>query len=410
MRGMTDHLAFGKRVKFYRERRKLPQWQLGALLGRSEDWVYRVEAGRIPVNNVKMLMDLADALRVHLEDLQGSPTLLEDHGNHRASVPAIRAALMQSRRLSGSLFDDREPPRLERMAAEVDRAWGLYQSSEYAQLGTVLPGLLADARLATHTYESGIERAQAFRWFALAQHVSAVYLRKLGETNLAWSAIDQGDIAASEAEDPAVMLAVRRGVAHVQLGAGLTEEAVRVTVDAVSDLAPDWWKSSPVALSVYGTLHLNGAIAAARMRDRSLAKGMAKEMLEKAGRAAKELGTDGNEMWTSFGPGNVQIHRLATALEFDDVDVDDVVELAESVKKLTGLPIERRARMRLDVARAYGEADQTDDAVENLKRAYRTAPEQIRAHEFARDLAGRLHKRTRRRDVQELAVALGAIK
>ncbi|MEV8473807.1 helix-turn-helix transcriptional regulator [Streptomyces sp. NPDC051173] len=62
MRGMTDHRAFGERVKFYRERRGLHQWQLAELLNRSEDWVYRVEAGRIPVNNVKMLMDLADAL------------------------------------------------------------------------------------------------------------------------------------------------------------------------------------------------------------------------------------------------------------------------------------------------------------------------------------------------------------
>ncbi|MFI1801265.1 multiprotein-bridging factor 1 family protein [Streptomyces sp. NPDC020379] len=151
---MTDHRAFGERVKFYRERRGLHQWQLAELLNRSEDWVHRVEAGRIPVNNVKMLMDLADALRVHLEDLQGAPTLLEDQGDHKAS----------------------------------------------------------------------------------------------------------------------------------------------------------------------------------------------------------------------------------------------------------------RARLRLDGARAYGEAGRTDEAVDNLKRAYRTAPEQIRAREFARDLARRLHKRTHRRDIQDLAIGLGAIK
>ncbi|MFI0743158.1 helix-turn-helix domain-containing protein [Streptomyces sp. NPDC021100] len=70
---MADHRAFGARVRFYRERRRLTQRELGALLCRSEDWVYRVESGRIPVNNVRMLMDLAEALRVHLEDLNGSP-------------------------------------------------------------------------------------------------------------------------------------------------------------------------------------------------------------------------------------------------------------------------------------------------------------------------------------------------
>ncbi|MBV9023650.1 MAG: helix-turn-helix transcriptional regulator [Streptomycetaceae bacterium] len=400
---MTDHLTFGKRVRFYRERRGLHQWQLGELLGRSEDWVYRVESGRIPVNNVKMLADLAAALRVHVEDLQSTPTLLDDRGHDRGSVPAIRAALMQSRRLSGGLFDTRETPRLERLAVEVADAWGLYQSSQYARLGSRLPDLLADARLAAHEYARGDERVQALTVLALSLHVAAVFLRKLGETNLAWTAIDQGDTAASAAGDPSVILSLRRGVAHVQLGAGLAREAATVTLDTASEMPTNWWTSSAIALSVYGTLFLNGAVAAARIRDRSLTN----EMLDRAQHAADRLGSDRNEMWTAFGPANVAIHRLATALEFGDLQV--AVDLAPRIRAV-GLPVERRARLRLDVARAYGETGQTDESVNHLKRAFRTAPEQIRAHEFARDLARRLCRRTRRLDVQELAVQLGAIK
>ncbi|MCC2275757.1 helix-turn-helix domain-containing protein [Streptomyces sp. ET3-23] len=407
---MTDHKAFGERVRFYRKRRGLHQRELGELLNRTEDWVYRVESGRIPVNNVKMLMDLAEALRVHLEDLQGAPTLLDDQGDHKASVPAIRVALMQSRRLSGPLLDDREPPRLERLTFEVGQAWELYQGSAYARLGETLPGLVADARLATFTYTTGLERVQALRQFALAFHLAAVYLRKLGETNLAWTAVDHGDLAASETEDPAVILALRRGVAHVQLGAGMAEQAVNVTTDAVNDLAPGWWQSSPEALSVYGTLYLNGAVAAARMRSRDRVndhREVAEEMLRKAGEAAALLGGDGNEMWTSFGPANVKIHKLTIALEYEDYQ--SALDMIPSVRA-AGLPVERRARLRLDVARTYGEVGRTDDSADQLKKAFLTAPEQIRAHEFARDLAGRLHKRTRRRDVQELALKLGAIK
>jgi len=77
--------------------------------------------------------------------------------------------------------------------------------------------------------------------------------------------------------------------------------------------------------------------------------------------------------------------------------------------KPAGLPLERRARARLDVARAYGEAGRTDDAIDHLKRAYKNAPEQMRAHGFARDLARRLYKRSPRRDVRELALGLGAL-
>ncbi|MFB7631722.1 helix-turn-helix domain-containing protein [Streptomyces sp. NPDC056149] len=401
MRGMTDHLEFGKRVRFYRKRRGMQQRQLGELLGRSEDWVYRVETGRIPVNNVKMLADLADALRVHLEDLQGTPVLLEDSDGFAASVPAIRAALMQSRRLAGSLISNREPLRLGLLETEVGTAWELYQAGEFASLADRLPRLLADARAAMNE-SSGDECRAAQRLFALACHVAAALLRKLGETNLAWTAADQGEIAALGSGDAAAILSLRRGIAHVQLGANLAAEAVKSTLDSADDLERGWWESSPVALSLYGTLFLNGSIAAARMRNRE----MTTYMLGKANEAAERLGADGNEMWTAFGPANVGIHRLATALEFEDYQ--RAVDIAPTVRAV-GLPKERRARLRLDVARAYGEAGQTDDAVDNLKRAYRTAPEQMKAHEFARDLARRLHKRTHRRDAQQLAVALGAI-
>lgn len=266
----------------------------------------------------------------------------------------------------------------------------------------MLPGLLADGRLATQTYSAGDDRRRAFREFALALHVAAVYLRKLGETNLAWIAVDQGDIAAGETEDPTVILALRRGVAHVQLGAGLAEEAVNGTLDAAGELAPGWWESSPTALSLYGTLFLNGAVAAARTGDRD----QTKEMLDQAKQAAERLGAGHDEMWTAFGPANVEIHRLATALEFEDFQC--AVDVVPGIQG-TGLPAERKARLRLDVARAYAETGQTEKAVAALKRAYTTAPEQIRAHEFARDLARRLHKRTRSRDVEELAMKLGAV-
>ncbi|MEU8552215.1 helix-turn-helix transcriptional regulator [Streptomyces roseoverticillatus] len=405
---MTDHLTFGQRVRFYRKRRKLTQAELGVLLSRSADWVYRVEKDRLTVNSVKRLTSIAEALRVHVEDLQGAPTLLDDRDGHQASVPLIRAALMQSRRLSGAVFDNREVPRLERLSAQVDQAWKLYQASEYANLGSKLPDLLADSRVAVHAYAAGTRKDEALRGFALASHLAAVYLRKLGETDTAWMAVDQGDVTADELGDPAVVLALRRGVAHVQLGAGSAEEAVRVTLAAPSEVPPGWWTSSPLALSVYGTLFLNGAVAAARIADED-DQSLTNEMLDKAQEAADRLGSDRNELWTSFGPSNVKIHRLATALEFEDIGA--AVAIASDMRGVgAGLPVERQARLRLDVARAFGEAGRTDDAVDNLKRAFQKAPEQIRAHEFARDLAQRLHKRSQRRDMQELAVRLGAVK
>ncbi|MER7349201.1 helix-turn-helix transcriptional regulator [Streptomyces aurantiacus] len=400
---MADAFSFGKRVRFYRKRRGLRQWELGALLDRSEDWVYRVEAGRIPVNSVKMLADLAQALRVAVVDLQGAPVLLEDRRGHPGSVSAIRSALMHSRHLAGALYAGREPPRLERLGVEVDAAWGLFQASAYGRLAERLPALLADARLATHEHAAGRERVEALRLFAVTCHVTAVLLRSLGETSLAWTAADQGDVAASDSGDPAVILALRRCVAHVQLGAGMAADAVDVVLHAADGLPRTWSGSSPTALSLYGTLCLNGAVAAARLPDRSLAG----DLMAQARRAADQLGADANEMWTSFGPANVECHRLALALEFEDVQL--AVDLAPRVPLGRDLPVERRARARLDVARAYGAAGRTDEAADQLKRAFRAAPEQMRAHGLARELARRLHRQSARRDVRELALALGVL-
>jgi len=67
-------------------------------------------------------------------------------------------------------------------------------------------------------------------------------------------------------------------------------------------------------LSVYGTLFLTGAMAAARNEDR----GIVRTFLVEADAIAGQLGGDGNRVWTSFGPTNVAIHRVATAAELGD--------------------------------------------------------------------------------------------
>ncbi|MCI3927891.1 helix-turn-helix domain-containing protein [Streptomyces sp. AN091965] len=401
LRAMTERFSFGKRVRFHRKRRGLLQRELGALLSRSEDWVYRVEADRIPVHNVRMLSDLARALRVQVQDLEEAP--ISVGGGSEVGVTAIRSALMRSRQLSGALYADREPPKLERLGAEVDGAWSRFQASDYERLTEDLPALLADARLAVCEHPSGRERVQALRLFALVCHVTAVLLRNIGETSLAWTASDQGDVAASESEDPAVMLALRRCVLHVQLGSDMAAEAVDVALRTMEGLAQRRLRSSPVALSLHGTLCLNAAVAAARLPDRPLAH----DLLAQAQRAADRLGADGNAMWTSFGPTNVELHRLALALEFDDGQL--AVDLASRLRLGRDLPLERRARARLDVARAFDGVGRTDEAADQLKRAFRAAPAQIRTHHLARTLAGRLHRQSARRDVYELALALGVL-
>ena len=100
MRGAGDQLSIGERIAFYRRRRGLSQVVLANLVGRTEDWLSKIERGDRPIRNVDVLADLARVLRVTLGDLIGQPVLAEDD-QRQDDVPAVRAALMAPRLCRG---------------------------------------------------------------------------------------------------------------------------------------------------------------------------------------------------------------------------------------------------------------------------------------------------------------------
>ncbi|MFE0251782.1 hypothetical protein [Streptomyces sp. NPDC059010] len=109
-------------------------------------------------------------------------------------------------------------------------------------------------------------------------------------------------------------------------------------------------------LSIYVTLFLAGSMAAARADDRSTTRAF----LAEADHAAQQLGRDANHMWTAFGPTNVAIHRVATSAELGDMQV--AADLGPQIDT-SRLPIERRTRHSLEVARALSAHSLIEDAL-----------------------------------------------
>ena len=107
MRGAGDHFSVGDRIAFYRRRRGLTQRVLAELVGRSEDWLSKVERNERDVRRLDVISDVARALRVSVGDLLGQPVLVEDTQPKNDDVPAVRDALMSHRRLSQTLFGSR---------------------------------------------------------------------------------------------------------------------------------------------------------------------------------------------------------------------------------------------------------------------------------------------------------------
>jgi hypothetical protein len=64
MRGAGDQLSIGKRIAFYRRRRGLSQVVRANLVGRTEDWLSKIERGEREIRRLDVLADVARALEV----------------------------------------------------------------------------------------------------------------------------------------------------------------------------------------------------------------------------------------------------------------------------------------------------------------------------------------------------------
>lgn len=389
MRGMTDSMTVGERVGWYRRRRGLTQEVLAGLVGRTVDWLGKIENGRIPLDRLSVITELADALDLSIGDLIAEPSLLEwtaDTG--RSSVPTLRAALMDYRRIAGFGDADGPLPDLALLRQDVTAIWDAYQQSRYGFMVSQLPRVLDRAHAADRGYAGTDQAAGARALLALAYQAAAMILTKLGETDLAWMAADRGLAAAHATGEPVVVGSLFRSVTHSLLSHGRHADAVRLTHDAASYLEPSLGEENPELLSVYGTLFLAGAMAAARTEDRSTTR----MFLAEADRAATRLGTDANHFWTAFGPTNVAIHRVATAMELGDVQI--AIDLGPKVD-VRSLPVERRIRHSIELSRAYSAWNRRDDAMTELLASERLAPEQVRHHYLSRQLVLSWMKRER---------------
>jgi transcriptional regulator with XRE-family HTH domain len=379
---MTSTLTIGERVAWYRRRRGMSQEVLAGLVGRTADWLSKVENDRIELDRLSVIKSLSDALDITLGDLIAEPALMEwvpDSGTH--TVPALSAALMDYRLItpvSASSAAVAEPPKLTTLEREVDEMWQAYQAARFGYVTTLLPEALARAHLATELLD-GDDRVAAQRLLAYTYQLAAAQMTKIGEVELAWIAADRGLAAARATGDRVVMGSLFRSVAHALLAAGRFREAVQLTEDTAGYLDPHLGTASPELLAVHGTLFLTGSMAASRANDAATTR----TFLAAAGESAQRLGVDGNLVWTAFGPTNVAIHRVATAAELGDVQV--AVDLGPRVDT-SSLPMERRVRHALELARAYSAWNRTDEAMATLMAAERIGPEQVRYHFLSRQL------------------------
>ncbi|TXS49882.1 helix-turn-helix domain-containing protein [Streptomyces sp. t39] len=380
MRGLGDHLSIGERIAFYRKRRGYTQEVLAGLVGRSTDWLAKIETGRRKPPRIDMLSELSRIMRVPLGDLLGQTLLVEDD-RHQDDVPAVRDALMSPRRLSRLLFGaeaDSQLPTPAPVAVRVESAWDDYQGGRLGSVIAALPALLQSAQeLEDRAARRDDDCRDCWAVSARTHHLAATTLAKIGESDISWLAAERAMRAADESDNPLVLASAARAGTHALLANGRYDDALELGNTTARWLSTRVEQSDPEALSLLGMVYLRAAVAAARHQDRPTAVGL----LDRADALADDLGSDENYWQTGFGPTNVLLHRLSIELDLDNVSY----VVAHGRIDVDHMPQERSVSHRIDFARALSMAGQGDEALGELRTAELTSPQLVRNNPRVRE-------------------------
>jgi hypothetical protein len=295
------------------------------------------------------------------------------------------------------------PPDISTLTTAADDARRQYQACRYSDLVPRLSVLLGRLGAACQLLD-GDDQLRAFTLSADAHHVAAGLLLKLDDRGLAAVAADRSMRAALASQDPVTVGASARVLTHTLMNGGHLAAAVTTASGQAQRLDHDIAAHTPESLSVYGSLLLRGAIAAAQRDQRDTAY----QLLAEADDAARRLGVDGNLRWTAFGPVNARQHRVNIAVTLGDAGT--AVDVARGIDLRAITVTERKASLLIDTARAFLQWGRHEKAYIALRAAEEVAPEEVTGrpsvHRLVRDLITSAPPGIRR-DVEQFATQIG---
>ena len=390
---MDDDQAIGARVRLIRKRRGLSLDEAAGLAGIGKSYLSKLETGQRRFIRRGLIEDIAQALSCSVADLTGQPFPPPD----RASADALAGLTDVRLALYDRTLDDVPdiPARpVDQLAALASQANTYTDETRYALAGRGLGAVLAELHVQAATGD-GQTRQAALGALVEACLAAAGTARHLGHLDLAVHAARRGYDAALATGDLALIAfaAMQRASALSRMGARRRAGAVRQEARSVVKGHSDPTQPDTRPVEAVGTLLLGDAQLAAREGR----KDDADAYLGEAAELAERLG-ERNFLNFHFGPANVRAWGLAAAVELGNgptaaESLDGAPEVMEALGSAT-----RRARLHLDLARAYAQAEGSKDgqAVRHLDAADRIAPVRVRNDPIARDVVIDLDRRARR--------------
>lgn len=396
-----DEVPIGRRVAYWRRRRRMSQQVFADRLQKSKSWVDKVERGVRRLDRFPLIEQIAELLSVDPQLLLGHPELLRSRlgGSRREGGPAgpveiedIRAALERREPHDPALSPPAGAAGMVELRKAVRHTWLTYQSARGGALARCLPDLLRRAEAADATCRGAPGALDAAHLLGQVYQIASSALRNVGEYELAWLAADRSVSVAERSGDPLLAGVATCRVGMALLALGRARSALEVNLSAADRVAPaQGRRAGPQLLSVYGLLLLQGAMAAARLGDEASVA----ELLGAAEEAAGQLGGDHNHYWCCFGPTNVQLHRAAAAVELGNGRAAVATHERVARAGLRSLVPERRVHHLVDVARGCAQLGDLQRAGALLVEGDQLAPTELCSRPHARRVVGDVLRRTR---------------
>lgn len=382
--GIGDNIAEARKL------RGMTQHELARSAAVSFSLLSKVESGHKPATPA-LISAVARALRVNVDDLTGQPyrgaTFRDD---------AVHAPIAELRR-EVTVYDlppgeyDGPVPELPQLVERVAVVTQLRQAGSYVKLGVHLPGLLCDLRAAAHTVTTS-DQERVYSLLAESYDAARALAYKLGYLDLAALLATRHAYAADRSGDPFEIAVGDTMRAHEMISVGEFRSAEIVMDASLMRLDDEVRETDPASLAVYGYLHLEAGLAAARRGDQQTTN----ERLAEARQAARKLGVEHDYYRLAFGPANVDIWSVALAVEYGEPT--QALERAEAIHLAKSTPRERSSHYYIDLGRAYLQNRQSDEALDALQTARKLSPLHTRHHPMVRETTRALIRLKRRPD------------
>lgn len=409
VRDALDRGDHGAVVRAVRRAHNLTLAELAARSNYSISTLSRLERGKQPLRDTRVLRSLATALRIppELLGLADPPTLPMrplrptaivglTPGTDEETEPMRRRTLLTGlvgtvttlgvapSALAAQTTDPLHqlerallappafgvPVDLRHLDQQVATARSMFDHGHYTALATGLPGLLSNATATRAHSATADDIATASALLARAYVVASKLSVKLSHDQLAWTTADRAMQAAHTVDDPLLQAQVHRSWAIVLRRTGHSDSASQLILDTAASLQPQLHRGVD-HLATFAALLSTAAYTAATDGDRNGAR----TLITEAAHAATRIDHSGGAV-TGFGTGSVALYQVSIARVLGDAGT--AIDAARRIDPASIQSAETRARYWSDIARAFHQWGKPEQCYRALRAAEHAAPDEVR--------------------------------